>query len=241
VVVVEFHLLRLEGLTIYQQLQIEEALLRADTRNWCLLHSGVAPAIVMGISGQPEQLIDEKHRQQQALPVIRRFSGGGTVVVDEHTCFASWIVNTDSVGIDPYPEPIMQWSAAFYQPLFPEIDFQLRESDYVIGGRKFGGNAQSICRRRWLHHTSFLWHYTAERMAALKLPMRAPEYRSQRSHADFLCCLRDIPSYSSHPRSFLDAIEKHLHTTAAVVCVTADTVTEILERPHRRALEHVIL
>ena len=40
---------------ILEQLQLEEALFRADQRNWCLLNSGSPPAIVMGISGLPER------------------------------------------------------------------------------------------------------------------------------------------------------------------------------------------
>ena len=45
-------LLRYRGLPILKQLQIEEALLRATSDNWCLLNNGSSqPAIVMGISG----------------------------------------------------------------------------------------------------------------------------------------------------------------------------------------------
>eukprot|EP00968_Pinguiococcus_pyrenoidosus_P003776 scaffold251_cov230-Pinguiococcus_pyrenoidosus.AAC.7 len=36
-------------------------------------------------------------------------------------------------------------------------DGVLVENDYVVGDRKFGGNAQSITSGRWLHHTSFLF------------------------------------------------------------------------------------
>ncbi|NGX54212.1 MAG: hypothetical protein K1000chlam4_00937, partial [Chlamydiae bacterium] len=48
-----FSLLHLSGLPIFEQLQLEEALLRADEGNWCLINSGVPPAIVMGISAKP--------------------------------------------------------------------------------------------------------------------------------------------------------------------------------------------
>ena len=46
-------LLRLRRMPILQQLQLEEALLRADGGNWYLLNDGTPePAIVMGISGR---------------------------------------------------------------------------------------------------------------------------------------------------------------------------------------------
>lgn len=50
-------------------------------------------------------------------------------------------------------------------------------TDYVFGNRKFGGNAQSITKGRWVHHTSFLWDYEMMNMFYLKLPKRAPDYR----------------------------------------------------------------
>ena len=46
------NILRLRGHPILQQLQLEEALLRADKANWCIINDGTpSPAIVMGISG----------------------------------------------------------------------------------------------------------------------------------------------------------------------------------------------
>ena len=45
-------LLRLQGYPILRQLQLEEALLRADAGNWLLLNDGTpGPAVVLGISG----------------------------------------------------------------------------------------------------------------------------------------------------------------------------------------------
>ena len=45
-------LLRLQNVPILRQLLLEEALLRADSNNWCIVNNGTSvPAIVMGISG----------------------------------------------------------------------------------------------------------------------------------------------------------------------------------------------
>lgn len=44
--------LKLAALPILQQLQLEEALLRATSHNWFLINEGTpAPSIVMGVSG----------------------------------------------------------------------------------------------------------------------------------------------------------------------------------------------
>ena len=51
------HLIHLKGMSIFDQLTLEEQLLRDDSRNFCILSEGSSPAIVMGISGKPEELI----------------------------------------------------------------------------------------------------------------------------------------------------------------------------------------
>lgn len=50
-------------------------------------------------------------------------------------------------------------------------------ADYAFGTHKFGGNAQAITSKRWVHHTSFLWDYDRENMLALKDPAKQPKYR----------------------------------------------------------------
>jgi lipoate-protein ligase A len=47
----------------------------------------------------------------------------------------------------------------------------------VFDERKFGGNAQAITNKRWLHHTSLLWDYDAANMAVLLNPKKQPAYR----------------------------------------------------------------
>ncbi|KAF6165497.1 hypothetical protein GIB67_023326 [Kingdonia uniflora] len=190
------NLLRLKGLPILQQLHIEERLLRTSLDNWCIINDGTdALTTVMGISGKPLELLELEFVIQDEIPVIRRFTGGGTVIVDQGTIFVTFICNKDVIPtVQPYPRPIMNWSSLLYKEIFEGIgDFHLRENgtfmklqdacyqlalDYVFGDRKFGGNAQSITKNRWIHHTSFLWNYDVKSMAYLKLPLRAPTYRS---------------------------------------------------------------
>jgi len=78
-------------------------------------------------------------------------------------------------------------------------DFELRENDYVLGPRKMGGNAQSIVKGGWLHHTSFLWDYDGKNMEYLTLPRKRPDYRQDRDHSDFLVKLKTI--YGTHESS----------------------------------------
>ncbi len=214
-------LLHFENLPIFEQLQIEEALLRADKGEWCLLNTGSPDAIVMGISGKPEKLL---HLDQISVPVIKRFSGGGTVYIDEQTLFVTFIANGKQT-----PKPILEFSNQIYAPFFPK-GFAVRENDYVIGEQKFGGNAQYIQKDRWLHHTSFLWDYSPEKMSCLKLPEKRPAYRGERTHVDFLC---KLASHFPNKMTLIEALKAHLLETLDATEVKID-LPELLARPHRK-------
>ncbi len=223
-------LLNLTHVPILEQLRIEEALLRADTGNWCLLNTEAPPAIVMGISGKAPELLDLKKVERDHIPVIKRFSGGGTVYIDPKTVFVTFICNSADMGVAPQPRPILEWSEKLYSPLFK--GFQARENDYVFGKKKFGGNAQYIQKGRWLHHTSFLWDYDPAKMEYLLLPKRRPEYRQSRPHHDFLCTLRPL---FPKKESLLNALCTHLMAHFDAEIASEGDVHEILARPHRKA------
>jgi lipoate---protein ligase len=197
------NLLRLKSYPIYEQLLLEEMLLRSDTGNWCLINEGSTPAIVMGISGKKEELVDCAMAAQQGIPLIKRFSGGGTVIVDEDTLFVTFICQKHLHDFSAYPEPILRWTEALYREALQHPEFRLRENDYAISDRKFGGNAQYIKKDRWLHHTSFLWDYSSEKMQYLLHPKKMPAYREGRSHEEFLCRLSE---YFSDKEEVIDRI-----------------------------------
>lgn len=226
------HLLRCDNLFIYRQLQIEEALLRNSDKNWCLFNSGSPLAIVMGISGRAPELLHLDRVAADRVPVIRRFSGGGTVVVDENTLFASFILNRAAVGVKPLPHDVHAWARGLYQNVFLEGNFQLRENDYVFGEKKFGGNAQYLCKERWLHHTSFLWEYEIEKMKYLKIPSKAPQYRAGREHGEFLCKInRWLPSKDI----FFERLLAQLRMFFDVKTVGLQEIAPLLEGDHRKA------
>ncbi len=228
----EIHLLQLEGYPIWDQLALEEALVRADTRNWCLINHGSPTAIVMGISGKPERLLNQELLSNKPVPLIKRFSGGGTVVVDHHTLFITLICRHHAVPVEPYPQPIMRWTEKLYAPLLPHPLFSLREHDYVLGDHKFGGNAQYLKKDRWLHHSSLLWDYDADNMQYLLLPERRPTYRKERNHNDFLCRLKDhLPC----PHAFLTGIVQQLRHQFHVLNTPLEQAKEVLSIHHRTA------
>lgn len=227
------HLLHVKNLPVFEQLQLEETLLRHDERNWCLINEGTAPAIVMGISGKPELLINREKLSHAPLPLIKRFSGGGTVVVDENTLFVTFIFQKTSHTFPSYPERIMRWSEEIYKEVFPGNHFALRENDYVIGEHKCGGNAQYIKKERWLHHTSFLWNFEAEKMDYLLHPPKSPQYRAGRKHTDFLCTLSE---HFSEKKEFTTSLKSALATRYDLHMVSLESIPESNPATTRTAL-----
>jgi lipoate---protein ligase len=225
------HLLLLENLPIFQQLQLEEALLRTDERNWCLINKGSTPSIVMGISGKAELLIEPEKMLEKPVPLIRRFSGGGTVFVDSQTVFVTWICNAIHTEVSCCPAKIHSWIEQQYQRAYPSVPLQLKENDYVIQDRKCGGNAQYLCKKRWLHHSSFLWDYDSENMGYLKFPLKTPLYRQKRSHEEFLCRLK---SFFHNKESFYTQTLDHLRSQFNLIKVLPNEAWKLLDRPHRK-------
>lgn len=168
------------------------------------------------------------------MPIIRRFTGGGTVVTDSGTIYGTIISNKDDAKGSPiYPRDVMKWTEEFYRPVFNKLsrtgeNFVLNEHDYCYGNLKFGGNAQSISRDRWVHHTSFLWDYKGENMSLLTIPENRPAYRQDRDHKLFLTKLKDhvgtsLFSSSLYPSPGFevvpDAIETYLRSFGATEIV----------------------
>ncbi len=214
----DIDIIYLKNVPIFEQLLLEEKLLRKKEGNFCLFNVGSSPAAVMGISGKPHELLDKEKIREKNLPVIKRFSGGGTVLIDENTLFVSFICNKNAFSFPSYPERIMQWSENVYKNSFNLEGFALKENDFVIENLKCGGNAQYITKDRWIQHTSFLWDFCPKNMECLLHPPKTPPYREGRSHKEFLCTLKD---HFSSKEVFFQKIADHLQQEHKI-CISKD-------------------
>ncbi len=263
------HVLNLAGFSsprsfdILSQLRIEEAIFRADPlqRNWLILNQGMVEhgrKVVFGLgdSRRPETLCNVTAARKDGVQLIKRFSGGGTVFVDENTTFLTFICNEDILvqneglvekEVLNFPRPIMDWTGQVYRGGFDRImgtashGFALQENDYVFGKRKFGGNAQSISKDRWLHHTSNLWTYDSELMGKyLLMPEKRPDYREDRTHEAFLCGLSEIlPSGTEKDSLSLAILEELGERGFALKHVTEEefekiVLQDMVNTEHRR-------
>jgi len=68
--------------------------------------------IVMGIGGKPEKLLNLDKVRNNGVMVVKRFSGGGTVVLDKSSLWTTFIGRTNHFShVEPFPRNIMEWSA----------------------------------------------------------------------------------------------------------------------------------
>lgn len=226
------NLLVLERFPILEQLKLEEALLRADEGNWCILNQGTPPAIVMGISADPAHVVNMQLLKEKPVPLIRRYSGGGTVFVDEHTLFSTLILNRTALPGNEFPKEVMQWTDSLYK----NLPFSLRDNDYVIENRKCGGNAQYFTKCRLVHHTSFLWDYTPHHMDYLLHPPKMPAYRENRTHKEFLCTLKP---YFCTQMDFVSTLVKTIGERFEILHRTLEEAKAVQARVHRVSTQQV--
>ena len=230
------NLIELDAYPILEQLRLEEALLRTSEENYILMNKGSSPAIVLGISQKPEEMVNLPLAKSKNIPLIRRFSGGGTVVVDENTLFVTYIFNTKDISIAPFPRPIAEWTTSIYQKAFSHLPFHLRENDYCLHDKKIGGNAQYLRKERWLHHTTFLFDYQKERMDLLLHPKKAPSYREGRSHKDFVTKLSILIKTKE---DFFFSLQRSLQDELTIIPIAPPL--EQIAYPHRQSTELIIL
>ncbi|MFZ4773235.1 MAG: lipoate--protein ligase family protein [Chlamydiia bacterium] len=197
------HLVELKKMPIYRMLSLEEHLLEQPLKNYLLINYGTPEAIVLGKSNNRDELIVESPE----VPLIRRFSGGGTVFVDESTLFVTWILSKE-LEQARCVDTLFDWTISLLQQAHPHLELKRIETDYVLKDRKIGGTAQYVKKDRILHHTSFLFDYSPEKMALLKAPTKAPLYRQNRPHSEFITRLKDhFPSSEAFINPFLKTLE----------------------------------
>ncbi|MBN2479495.1 MAG: lipoate--protein ligase family protein [Parachlamydiales bacterium] len=184
------NLLEYDFLKISEQLKIEKDLLKNSHDNFCIINAGSSPAIVLGILNEEKKWLLNFSKNEK-IDILKRFSGGGTVYVDENTIFVSFIFSKDFLNIELFPEKIMKWAEAFYKDALKIDGFCLIENDFVINNKKVAGNAQYIKKDRFILHSSFLWDYNIEKMNSfLSFPPKVPSYRNTRNHEEFLTSLK---------------------------------------------------
>ncbi len=152
-----------------------------------------AHAVVMGASRRLHEDVFALACRADGVPVLRRSSGGGTVVVGPGTLNVTVILpETAAPGlwaVDAAHRHVLERLAAAIGRAGVAVELQ-GLGDLTFGGRKCGGSAQRRLQHHFLVHCSILFDLAIDRIEQyLAIPARQPAYRAGRSHSEFLITL----------------------------------------------------
>ncbi len=156
------------------------------------------PFVVLGYASRAAVDVDLEAAAALQVPVLRRISGGGTVVQGPGCISYALLLPIDLRGptasIHATNRWVMERHRQALESRFPGRIAVQGITDLTIDGRKCSGNSQRR-RRRWLlFHGTFLVSACLELIGrVLRPPPQAPEYRQSRSHRDFLANI-DAPA-----------------------------------------------
>jgi lipoate---protein ligase len=147
--------------------------------------------VVVGYANKVATEVDLSYCKRRGIQVLRRCSGGGTVLQGPGCLNYSLILRVDSAGalehIRSTNEFILQrHRAAVAAALGTPVECR-GQTDLAIGDLKFSGNSQRRRKKYLLFHGTFLLRMDLGQIqAALLPPSHQPDYRRGRTHSEFL-------------------------------------------------------
>jgi lipoate-protein ligase A len=146
--------------------------------------------VVLGNSSRLEDEVNVELCRQRNIPILRRASGGAAIVAGPgclmYAVVLSYQKRPQLRSIDATHRFVMETIAATLLQLVPGVT-RAGTSDLVLGDKKFSGNSLRCKRNLVLYHGTLLYDFLLEQIGELlKMPLRQPEYRHQRSHHDFV-------------------------------------------------------
>ena len=154
--------------------------------------------IVLGYSRKIHSDVNMSACQANKIPLLRRLSGGGTVLQGPGCLNFSLVLKIGNSkplkNITDTNSFIMKRHAEALKPLLGnEIRVQ-GLSDLALGTLKFSGNAQRRRKDFLLFHGTFLTSFNISLIEQLlPVPSKQPPYRKNRTHKAFLTNLSILP------------------------------------------------
>jgi len=181
-----------------------------------------SPCVVLGRASQRAQEVNAFACDRDGVPVLRRASGGASIVAGPGCLMYSVLISYDARpawrALDIAHKEVMSRICDSVQQTTDSFELPLRITingtcDLTIGNRKFSGNALR-CKRYWmLYHGTILYDMPIEWLSNYLLaPARQPEYRREREHELFVTNLIDSSNGVS-PQAFRTVLERELART----------------------------
>ena len=147
-------------------------------------------AVVLGASRRLREDVLVENCERDGIPIARRSSGGGTVLIGPGVVNATVVLPEDGSpglgAVDLAQRFVLERFATKLRELVPAVEI-LGLGDFAVDGKKFSGSAQRRLKRWFLVHITLLCDFPLDLISRyLALPGRQPDYRQRRSHEDFL-------------------------------------------------------
>lgn len=147
--------------------------------------------VVLGHTGEMEKEVDLAACRADGIPVLRRESGGGTVLQGPGCLNYALVLKIPASGplasVTGTTRHVMK---RHRDALSFMVDGHVRvrgTSDLTLGSLKFSGNAQRRKRHALLFHGTFLLNFDLFLISKyLHVPGRQPKYRHGRPHEAFV-------------------------------------------------------
>jgi lipoate-protein ligase A len=146
--------------------------------------------VVLGYANKILSEVDTSACERHGIPVLRRFSGGGTVLQGPGCLNYSLILPNGYDDRDTirgsYSFVLERHQQCIEELLRIPVEIE-GISDLAVNGRKFSGNSQNRKRHFVLVHGTFLLDLDLALVETyLRMPSKQPQYRESRTHKDFL-------------------------------------------------------
>ena len=152
-----------------------------------LVWESARPAVILPRRGAPEPWAHVAACAARGVPLLRRESGGGAVVVGPGCLNVALVLSLDRrpwlAGVERSYRRLLGRTAA----ALAVGGVAVRSTDLALRGRKFAGHAQRRGRGALLHHGVLLYDFDLDLVPALLAePPRRPAWRGNRTHREFL-------------------------------------------------------
>ena len=171
-----------------------------------LVWESARPAVILPRQGDRAAWVHVAACAARGIPLLRRESGGGAVVVGPGCLNVALVLSLDR---RPWLADVggsYDWLLGRTAGVLAVDGLAVRATDLSLRGRKFAGHAQRRLRGALLHHGVLLYDFALDLVGALlPEPPRRPAWRGARTHREFLTnaplaraeivrCLRRLPA-----------------------------------------------
>jgi lipoate---protein ligase len=181
--------------SIAADLALEEALLQSldsmeNSPRLMRVWEPNKPAVILGASGRIREEVDLETCNADQVPIARRSSGGGTVVVGPGALNISLFFPLNASpslrSVETAQLWVMNRIAGAIHLLGRPVELR-GLGDLALGDRKVAGSAQRRLRSSVLVHATVMYDFPLELIGRfLRLPRKQPEYRRGRNHDAFV-------------------------------------------------------